>query len=120
VSNHKEFLITQKKKYYQIECIVCPVLDNEKVYFNNYGLNHLIRKRGKPRPIYDQRRRFKLLKYCFRVISDIDVEIKYEKIVNKKGKAEFWCLSKKINKKEIKIIIRRVGTGKLHFFSIYS
>ena len=49
-----------KKRYYSIGFIICPALKNEKVYFNNHGFNHLIRKRGVRRSCKDIKSRLGL------------------------------------------------------------
>ncbi len=103
-----------KEKYYQIRFVVCSLLNNEKVYFNNHGFNHLIRKRGVKRYVWDIRRRLKLLKYAKQIIESQDALIEYRKDVQ-----EFWSLTKIIQKRKIKVVIRRIKEGKIHFFSIF-
>ncbi len=103
-----------KNLYYALGPFVCPVLNNEKVYFNNHGFNHLIRKRGIKRYSWDSKRRFKLLKYVKIIIESSDVQIEY-----RKTKQEFWALIKVINKRKIKIVLKRMPGGRIHFYSIF-
>jgi len=110
----REDLKQYKQEYYSIGHIICPVLNNEKVYFNNYGFNHLIRKRGVKRYIWDTKRRMVLLKYVKRVINSKNTEVEY-----RKDKQKFWALIKIIQGRKIKVILRKIGKGKLHFFSIF-
>ncbi len=39
---------------------------------------------------------------------------------NLNKKVLFWAFIRKINNQEIKVVIRKVGNGKPHFFSVYS
>lgn len=103
-----------KEEYYRIGFIICPALNNENVHFNNYGFNHLIRKRGIRRYIWDTKRRLKLLKYVKQIIQSEDVFVEY-----RKDTQEFWSLTKTIKNMKIKVIIRRIKRGKYHFFSIF-
>ena len=116
--SHKSFLISQKKKYYKIGLILCPALDNEKIYFNNHGFNHLIRKRGKLRSKYEQKRRFSLLTFARDIVGDKTVSVEYVFNKNKENRTYFYILEKEIDKKIIKIVIRKINNSKLHFFSI--
>lgn len=103
-----------KEEYYSIGIIICPVLNNEKIYFNNHGFNHLIRKMGVKRFSWDAKRRFKILKYAKIIIEDTPVQFEY-----KKDKYEFWALTQMIDRKKIKVILRRVNNGRIHFYSIF-
>lgn len=103
-----------KEEYYSIGTIICPVLNNEKIYFNNHGFNHLIRKMGVKRFSWDTKRRFKILKYAKIIIEDITVQFEY-----KKDKYEFWALAQMTDRKKIKVILRRVNNGRIHFYSIF-
>ena len=110
----REEIKKYKEEYYQIGQVICPSLNDEKVYFNNHGFNHLIRKRGVKRYVWDSNRRFKLLKYAKIIIESVDVQIEY-----RKSKQEFWTLIKVINNKKIKIVLRRISGGRIHFYSIF-
>jgi hypothetical protein len=109
----KKPLDLYKQKYYQIKSIFCVVL-KEKVYFNNYGFNHLIRKRGVKRFFWDIKRRFKLLIFVEEILVSIDVRVDY-----RKGNIKYWAISKTLGKRKLKIVLRKIKRGKLHFYSIY-
>jgi hypothetical protein len=102
-----------KERYYSLGEIFCVSL-KEKVYFNNYGFNHLIRRRGLKRPYYESVKRLNLLVYVRRVITSESVKVNY-----RKSKYKFWSLSKSIDGKSIKIVLRKKQNGKLHFYSIF-
>ena len=117
---HSRFIQQQKKIYREIGYIVCPALDGEKVYFNNKGFTHLLRKNKFLRPINEQIKRLNLLHYCVEILSDTNIKATHKLIKTRKGVAEFWGLEKIINKVRIRIVIRKINRGAIHFFSIYS
>ena len=110
----KEEFKKYKEEYYSIRKIICPALNNQEVYFNNHGFNHLIRKMGVKRFSWDSIRRFKIFKYAKIIIESSTVQIEY-----RNNKYEFWALTHVIYKKKIKVILRRINKGKIHFYSIF-
>lgn len=110
----KEKFKKYKEEYYSIEYVYCPVLDSEKVYFNNYGFNHLVRKMGVKRYLWDSKRRFKIFKYAKIIIESSNIQVEY-----RMNKYEFWALTQIVYRKKIKVILRRINKGKIHFYSIF-
>ncbi len=116
--------------YNKIGSIHCPALKDELVAFNRIGLNHLIRKGDNLRPKNEQKRRFILLQYVENIITDQNADIEFRKysIKEKKSKfgnkimiqsdAYFWTFSACIRDCKIKVVVRQVGNGQKHFFSI--
>jgi hypothetical protein len=107
-----------KIEYYKIKSIRCYILSSENVFFNNVGFRHLIRKGGIKRPVLEQKRRFKLLKYCRTILTSEDVSVEYRTSKKEKSKVEFWGITAIINKRKIRVIIRRINDGKLIFLSV--
>lgn len=108
--------IKAKDFYTKINKIKCPAFQNELIHFNSYGFTHLIRKNGVLRTIDDQLRRFSLLRYVLIVITDSGVTPSY----HKEGLVEFWEFKKVLQRKTIKVIVRRLPNGTRHFFSVMS
>jgi non-homologous end joining protein Ku len=117
---HSRFIQQQKKIYREIECIVCPALNGEKVYFNNKGFNHLLRKNGLPRTVLEQRVRLRLLTFCKNILTDNTLVATHKTMRSSKGIAEFWGIEKKIDNMVIRVVIRKINKSRAHFFSIYS
>lgn len=104
--------------YFQIGTISCPALNNEKVHFERNGFRHLVRKGRKRRYIKDQLRRFKLLPNVTDVIK-YGIKISYNKRISSNGIiVEFFTISLTKDGTRIKVIVRRINGGTLHFFSI--
>lgn len=59
------------------------------------------------------------MKYVRDILDDPFVEIEYKKKVVGCAEAEFWILKKTIEKISVTVVLRRIGNGSIHFFSIY-
>lgn len=109
-----------KEEYYSIECVICPALNNKIVFINSYGFKHLIRKGRIPRSKKEKQKRLYLIVYIRSVLQKGTlVEIREEYMGNIKMNT-FWCIEYLIDTKIIRVILRRIQKGKIHFFSIYS
>ena len=97
-----------------METITCPALNNEKIYFNNSGFTHLMRKGGKLRAYSEQKRRFSALKFCKEILTLRDPVIEYRQINN----VQFWMFKTIKDNLEIKLVIRQIDSNPKHFFSI--
>ncbi len=108
------------KIYYKnIGKICCPYFNNEPVFFNRKGFNHLLRSGNDFRSFSDQIDRLNLLKYCKHILSAKHNMIECR--ITKKGKttAVFWGFKIYFENLEIKLIVRQINKGERHFFSIY-
>lgn len=120
MTQYSKFIQKQRKIYREIGSIVCPALYNERVYFNNYGFNHLFRKNGNIRPIDDIHRRLNILQEAVYIIQTSPTISEYRISHRKNIPAHFWAIQGKVGNQNIKVILRKIDKGKLHFFSVYS
>lgn len=121
-----------KDFYLSVKQVLCPALNNEVIVFTMTGFNHLIRKGRILRSHADRMRRFKLLKYIKPItenavkISEHRIEfrdeviMRYGKKIKNRQIVEFWAIQKTHDEKNITILIRRIGNGQKHFFSVMS
>ncbi len=119
-----------KEFYSSIGSVICPGLNNELVSFSKYGFYHLLRKRGVLRPRKEQLRRFALLHSAVEVIKNAksydsyNYETKEQFAedhglpVLKSSIAEFWSFSGIYSSKIVTVIVRKIGNGNMHFFSV--
>jgi hypothetical protein len=114
----KEYIKLEKEKYTNLGESDCPMFPNEKIYFTKDGLNHLIRKGKDVRPRYEQMERFALLPYAKIILKNAKEINNFFASNLKDPHASFWSFKDKVNSIEIRVIIRQVGKGKKHFFSI--
>lgn len=116
--------------YKSFQNIYCPYF-REEIYFTSVGLNHLRYRKGrKERHYYAQQMRYKLIKLAPKVLKDsktlqefdmqqIFIETKHNKRKEKVIKdVHFYGFIAIIDSWKIKVIVRQIGNGKKHFWSI--
>ena len=118
--------------YSKIGRVECPALSNDSVSFSRIGFNHLIRKGRIPRTRNEQKRRFVLIPYVEEIVKNPEARIIYrEKTIKYKAnrhgekiiiesQAKFWAFMENIEFCRVKVIIRQLGDGDKHFFSVIS
>ncbi len=105
-------------EYKKIKDTMCPAIENVMVRFNAIGFKHLIRKEKRRTPS-EQIGRFKLIKYAPVIIGDPDVSVTYRQNIRADGRiVRYWGLNKAIEDKRLRVVIRQVGNGLKHFYSI--
>lgn len=130
ISNYEKIKENAENFYKKIGRINCPAFNNEAVYFNSEGFNHLIYKKKSERSKNDQITKFKLLPIAKEIIlisttfQEYDeglAEItrkRFKKRVKETVAVRYWGLVAIIRNRKVKVIIRQVGNGQKHFFSI--
>lgn len=122
-NEHKEFIRESYSKYREIGYIQCPAFDNEKIYFNKIGFNHLLWKGKKMRDPEEQKYRINLINQAIEIIEKCKVWTEYQedlKILSNSGvsNAKFWSLSGKIKDVKAKVIIRQTNDSRKYFLSV--
>lgn len=116
---YKSVINKYKKEYRKERSVHRPAFHDEKVYFDERGFNHLLMKGGKYRPISDQIRRLKLMKFVHEIVKESDDFNKYYFSARQDSVAYFWSLSKIVGNQLIIVIIRQIGvSGNKHFLSV--
>ena len=111
--------------------VLCPALGKESVYFTSEGFNHLI-YRG-PKKERDQRvqiMKFALLDKAKQILEisttfqEYEENLKYVR-VQRYGKyshdnvlVRLWGFVAIINKFRVKVVVKKVGNGKMEFYSV--
>lgn len=106
-----------KSIYKKIVKVACPILDGEEIYFNASGFGHLIRKL-RIRSRKEQKRRFRLIPFAKRIISESRLIEDYREKKNKEKTVKEWALVSTFGALTIKLIVRQVGKGNKYFYSI--
>ena len=128
-----EYETTRKaaKMYYlSLSKVFCPAL-NEEVSFTSAGFNHIMYKKGGiTRDYAFQIPRFKLLPKAFELLSIATIFQEYEKNTrlhhnissttsNEIVKTiQYWGIIAIVGDQKIKVVVRKVGNGHAHFWSI--
>ncbi|MBU1104874.1 hypothetical protein KJ664_03220 [Patescibacteria group bacterium] len=103
----------------EVKQIACPAFDKEKVYFTAKGINHLLYKNSRSKR--DSKRietNTRLLPGAIkvlRVMPYFQEESYYtkESVIHK-----FWAFEAVVDDRRIKVVIRQVGKGQKHFWSV--
>lgn len=116
--NWWKYIKEQKERYKKLGQVECPAFSSEEIYFNYYGLNHLMYKDGVLRSRNEIIERFKYLIYVPKILKETKNVFNEEKRIKDTSIAYFWTIKSNISNTGIRIIIRRLNNGTLHFFSI--
>jgi hypothetical protein len=116
--SHSKLIKNAKEKYEQIGYLKCPAFSNEKVYFNKHGFNHLLRKGKTARSLEQQNRRIVLLDSVKEIIMNASKYSEYKLSNDREPPAQFWSFIKSNSSEFVKVIVRQIGNGNKHFFSV--
>lgn len=120
--DYKKIKEEAKELYRVIGQVWCPRL-NDYVFFNKKGFDHFIWKGKSSRPKIDQINRFSLIKYAPLIISDASASMTHSLWTHHtslKPTIHFWGFTSRTEKKSIRVVVRQIGKGRKHFFSIFS
>src|SRR3989338_2829540 len=116
MSNYKNQI---KKIFNLTKEIDCPAFPNEKVVFNAKGINHLIYKGNRSRR--EESRiltNIRLLPRAIQVLKHMDYSQEETSYLRENTTFKFWTFEAVIDERRIKVIVRQVGRGKKHFWSV--
>lgn len=103
------------------QAVTCPAFPEEKVVFNSKGLRHLFYKgQNKGRPLKEAKVRVELLLRAVNTLSLMPLfqEVRVIKSYEDGKTARFWAFEAVIKDRRIKVIVRQIGRGKKHFWSV--
>lgn len=131
VSNYQKIREDAVNFYGMIGKIRCPALRNDVVHFNSVGFNHLLYKKANcERSKIDQITKFKLLAKAKLIIEisttyqEYDeslkeiVKMKHKQKVKEISAVYYWGFIAIINGYRAKVIVRQIGNGQKHFYSV--
>lgn len=113
----------QAKEFFKKNKFVsCPAFPKERVVFNSKGLSHLFYEGGirKPtRPFKEVELRVNLLSSALKVLQHMPFIQEETTLVNYQGKTcYYFAFEAVVNERRIKVIVRQVGKGQKHFWSV--
>lgn len=99
--------------------VFCPAFVTEKIIFNAKGINHLIYKGDRSRrEISRIETNIRLLPRAITLLSGATF---YQEESNYKREGQvyrFWAFEAVVEGRRIKVVVRQVGKGKKHFWSV--
>ena len=130
LSNYEKLREDSQKFYNSVSKIFSPALSQE-ICFSAEGFNHIIFKGSRSeREKSSQILRFKLLPLAIKLVrlsttfQDFEESLKevdfksFKKRVRKTKVVKYWGIIAIIDTRKIKVIIRKIGDGSAHFWSI--
>lgn len=128
--DYKELLYKAKVLYTSFDTVLCPTLSCG-IVFNSSGFNHILFQRGqKPRSKTSQILRFSLLEKAYKLVGltttfqeydSLNKEVivkKYKDKIFKEKTIVFWGLVAILDNQKIRVVLRKVGNGNIHFWSV--
>ncbi len=113
---YKEKIKTLFEKNKEIKC---PAFRNEEIFFNAKGINHLIYKGNRSRR--ESARiltNIRLLPRAFLVLKLMPFWQEESEYLSEKTIYKFWSFEAVVENRRIKVIVRQVGNGNKHFWSV--
>ena len=108
-----------QKIFHQNKDIVCPAFPNEKIILNAKGINHLIYKGGRSRREKSRiLTNIRLLPSAMKVLKLMPLWQEESSYTRDKVQFKFWCFEGVVDNRRIKVIVRQVGKGRKHFWSV--
>ncbi len=108
-----------KKLFNEYKEVVCPAFPNERIVFNAKGINHLIYKGSRSRR--EESRIFaniRLLPRAVKILRVMPLWQEENSYIKDGTPYKFWCFEAVADERRIKVIVRQVGNGKKHFWSV--
>src|SRR3989344_6631429 len=110
-------------QYFKIKKVKCPAFAKEAVIFNAKGFNRIFYKGARSeRDFKDAQTRVRLLDRAVILLKKSGVvqeENAYKAESKEKVKEfKFWAFEGVIEDRRIKVVVRQIGKGKKHFWSV--
>lgn len=114
-----KYKVEIKKIFEKNKKIACPAFKGETIVFNAKGINHLIYKGNRSRR---EKSRIEinihLLPRAVEVLKKATWWQEESHYLHEKTLYKFWAFEAVVDSRRIKVIVRQVGKGKKHFWSV--
>jgi hypothetical protein len=110
-----------KKIFDQNREISCPAFPGEKVVLNSKGLHHIFYKGGIKkfaRPEKESAVRASLVPRAIKVLKSMCFAQEESGLIVGKKTIVFWAFEAVVDDRRIKVIVRQIGNGNKHFWSV--
>lgn len=110
-----------KKFFLKNKFVKCPAFPKDKVVFNSKGLSHLFYKGSQKiftRGNDETKVRVSLLPRALEVLKVMPLA-QEESVLEIHGKKiKYWSFEAVVDDRRVKVIVRQIGNGKKHFWSV--
>jgi hypothetical protein len=118
---HKDLRKQARTVFNKIKTVSCPTFPKEDIAFNSKGLSHLFYKGTKKintREFSQAAIRVKLLPRAVKLLRLANYSQEETTFSVDEKKFHYWAFEGVIGGRRIKVIVRQVGKGKKHFWSV--
>ena len=115
------FKKTARRQYRKIKFVACPAFPREKIIFNSKGFNHLFYQgstKARTRAKLETSVRVKLLPRAIKLLRLMPLPQEESSYLLEKKRYQFWAFEGVVDNKRIKVIVRQIGNGNKHFWSV--
>lgn len=108
-----------KKIFDETKEVSCPAFPNEKIVFNAKGINHLIYKGNRSRREKSRiETNIHLLPRAIKILQLMAFPQEETSYSKEDTVYKFWTFEAVVDSRRIKVIVRQVGKGQKHFWSV--
>lgn len=122
MKDHQNLKKLAKAFFKRNPSISCPAFPNEAIVFNSKGLSHLFYKGAEKisrRELQESEVRINLLPRALEVLQRMPLPQEESELVDTRGKHyRYWAFEAVVDNRRVKVIVRQVGDGKKHFWSV--
>lgn len=119
---HKQLKQRAQAFFKQTKSITSPAFPKEKIAFSSKGLSHLFYKganKRSARDVKESETRVNLLPAAHKLLKVMALPQEESTLTNREGKVcKYWAFEAVVDARRIKVIVRQVGNGKKHFWSV--
>lgn len=99
--------------------VKCPAFPKEKVYLNARGLQHLFYKGSRSkRDLKRIAKNIELLPRAVQLLKLMPLPQEEDSYRAHGQKYKFWAFEGVVENRRIKVVVRQIGTGRKHFYSV--
>jgi hypothetical protein len=103
--------------YFSIGAVDCPTLHPHRVMFNRKGWDHLLYKPSRSKEELIER--LYCLRHASMMLRDAATATEFREVLSGSTTIGFWMFRARVGPKmTLKLIVRRLGSGAYHFYSI--
>lgn len=108
-----------RKIFDSSKAVSCPAFSGERIVFNAKGINHLIYKGNRSRR--EEARiltNIRLLPGAIKVLKLMPYWQEESGYIKEEVSYKFWTFEAVVDDRRIKVIVRQIGNGRKHFWSV--
>ncbi|MFH1896166.1 MAG: hypothetical protein ABH814_01665 [bacterium] len=115
----KDIKLEAKNFFSENKFVKCPAFPKSKIYFNSKSLNHLFYE--SPRSARNKKEitaRVSLLPRAKKLLEVMPLAQEEDRYRRDGKLYQFWAFEAVVDGRRIKVIVRQIGSGRKHFWSV--